>query len=131
MDAFESIRGQAAALHRELVGKGVDPLNPEAIVLAAAEKFSLDVVFLPPADPALKGAKALFDEQAGIICCEESADNVGRALLVAHELGHASAHTGSSSCSEADVDPSSSTESARVGMQRVEDYGAVSRALRN
>src|SRR5579862_9732169 len=117
MDAFDSIRDRASALHRELVAKGVDPLSPESLVLAAADKLSLDVAFLLPGDPALKGAKALYDEQAGTVCCEKSGDKVARALLVAHELGHASAHAGSSSCSEADIDPSGSTESARVGMR--------------
>ena len=127
MNAFDSIRDRAAILHKSVVAEGVDPLNPESIVIAAAGKLTLEVAFLSPGDPALKGAKALFDEQAGAVCCEDLGDKVAKALLVAHELGHASSHASSISCCDEDIDPSGSTESARVGLRRVEDYGARER----
>src|SRR6185437_13284659 len=50
-----------------------------------------------------------------------------RALLIAHEIGHADLHAGSAVCGGADIDPSRSTEAAPVGLQRVEDYGARER----
>ena len=127
MDAFEPIRTKAAALHDVLVSEGCDPLGPLALVLAAAAKRDIQLVWLPAGDPALKGARALYDDQGGTICCEQEPDPATRALLVAHELGHADLHTGSTACARADIDPSRSTEAAPVGLQRVEDYGARER----
>ncbi|MDQ7250319.1 UvrD-helicase domain-containing protein [Dongia sedimenti] len=75
----------------------------------------------------MKGAKALFDEQSGTILCENQGNDAERALLVAHELGHARLHATSSTCVADDIDPSRSIETAPVGLQRVEDYGAHER----
>ncbi|WP_172146561.1 ATP-dependent helicase [Pseudomonas tumuqii] len=127
MDAFESIREAAARLHGELVATGSDPLDPLALVHAAVARLDLELVWLEPGDPALKNARALFDEQSGVVCCETSGDIATRALLVAHEIGHAEIHSGSSSCVADDIDPSRSTEAVPVGLQRVEDYGARER----
>ncbi|MDP2780403.1 UvrD-helicase domain-containing protein, partial [Devosia sp.] len=127
MDAFEPIRSAAAALHQALVAKGADPLNPLALVEAAAADLDLELVWLPAGDPALKGARALYDDQSGSICCESGGNGSVRALLVAHEIGHARLHAGSATCAAADIDASRSTEAAPVGLQRVEDYGARER----
>ena len=127
MDPFEPIRSKAAALHEELLSEGKDPFDPLALVEAAIGCRDLDLVWLPQGDPALKGAQALYDDQGGTICCEEEGDPANRALLVAHELGHAELHAGSVTCSGSDIDPSRSTEAAPVGLQRVEDYGARER----
>lgn len=127
MDFFEPIRIKAAMLHGELVAKGKDPFDLLAFVQAAVDVRELDLVWLPCGDPALKGAKALFDDQGGTICCEDDGDPITRALLVAHELGHAELHAGSATCATSDIDPSRSTEAAPVGLQRVEDYGARER----
>ena len=127
MDAFDSIRDKASRLHDKLVAAGCDPLKPAHLVKAAADDLDLEIVALPKGDPALKGARALLDEQSGTICCEQTANGGEAALLIAHEIGHACAHTGSSSCSAEDIDPSCSTEAAPLGLQRVEDYGARER----
>ena len=78
---------------------------------------------LTPGDPALKGARALFDEQSGTICCEDAGEPIEQVLLIAHEIGHVVIHTTSSICATDDIDPARSTETAPVGLQRVEDYG--------
>ena len=70
---------------------------------------------MPAGDPALKGARALFDEQSGTICCEASGSACDRVLLVAHEIGHAVIHADSSSCGAGDIDPSRSTRWRRWG----------------
>ncbi len=127
MDAFEPIRIEAAALSEALVAAGADPLNPLALVEAAISDDDLDLVWLASGDPALKGARALYDDQSGTICCESDGDAATRALLVAHEFGHARLHAGSASCAQTDIDPTRSTEAAPVGLQRVEDYGARER----
>ena len=127
MDAFDPIREAASGLHHKLVAAGVDWLDPSALAMAAVLDLDLRLAWLAPGDPALKGARALFDEQSGTICCEKTTDVCEGVLLVAHEIGHACIHAGSASCKAEDVDPSRSTEAAPVGLQRVEDYGARER----
>ncbi|MBO9501661.1 ATP-dependent helicase [Brevundimonas sp. A19_0] len=127
MDPFDPIRSDAAALHDVLVETGADPLDPFAFVQAGAKALDLELVWLAAGDPALKGARALYDDQSGTICCETAGDEVARALLVAHEIGHARLHAGSATCASSDIDATRSTEAAPVGLQRVEDYGARER----
>lgn len=128
MDAFESIRRTASDLHARLVAAGVNALDPDALVRAAAKSLDdLAISTLPAGDPGLKGARALLDEQSGMILCERSGTATDRAILIAHEIGHVCLHLGSATCSEADVDASRSTESAAVGLQRVENYGVRER----
>jgi len=127
MDAFETIRVTAAALHAKLVATGADPDQPIALVGAAVADLDLELAWLPEGDPALKGARALFDEQGGVICCLDQGSPGERACLVAHELGHVCLHSGSSECTNDDIDASRSMEAAPVGLQRVEDYGARER----
>ena len=127
MDGFEPIRVAATNLHEAVVAAGCNPLYPSALVEAAISHLNLELAYLPAGDPALKGARALFDEQSGTICCEASGEAGDRVLLVAHEIGHVDLHTGSPMCHAGDIDPSRSTEAASVGLQRVEDYGARER----
>ena len=127
MDGFEPVRAAANRLHEAVLSIGGDPVDPMALVTTAIDHLDLELAYVPEGDPALKGAKALFDEQSGTICCEASGSACDRALLVAHEIGHAEIHAGSSSCGAGDIDPSRSTEMAPVGLQRVEDYGARER----
>jgi DNA helicase II / ATP-dependent DNA helicase PcrA len=89
MGAFESIRRSAARLHEELVSAGADCLDPIGLVEAAVRKFDLELDWLRPGDPALKGAKAVFDAQSGTVLCEMAGETGERAQLVAHEIGHA------------------------------------------
>jgi UvrD-like helicase family protein/uncharacterized protein DUF955 len=127
VEAFESIRVAAANLHDELVAGGIRPDRPMDLVLAALKHFDLELAWLPPGDPALKGARALFDHQGGIICCADEGDTATRACLIAHEIGHVSVHGASSECATDDIDASRSIEAAPVGLQRVEDYGVRER----
>lgn len=127
MDSFELARLRAAALHDELVAAGADATKPLALVRAAAARFSYELTFLEAGDPALKGARALFDHQSGTICCVDAGSDSARALLVAHELGHAVIHPGSITCHDHDIDPARSTEAVPVGLQKVEDYGVRER----
>jgi len=127
MDVFEPIRENAYQLHCELKAKGIDTLNPSAIAHAAIGTLDLEFASLPSGDPALKGARAVFDAQSGTVCCERTDEPATEALLITHEIGHARLHAGSTNCSQDDIDPSRSTEAAPVGLQRVEDYGARER----
>ncbi|MBI3803606.1 MAG: UvrD-helicase domain-containing protein [Nitrospirae bacterium] len=127
MDAFEPVRVAALQLHAELLTKGADSNQLMELVHIAVRHLEIELAWLPAGDPALKGARALFDEQAGLICCVDEGDPGVRACLVAHELGHVCVHAGSGKCRIEDIDPSRSTEAAPVGLQRVEDYGVRER----
>ena len=130
MDGFDLVRRAANELHQATLSAGGNPLDPLGFVthaIHALESLELDLVWLEPDDPGLKGARARFDDQAGLVCCEKSGEPSEKALLVAHELGHAQLHAGSLNCSSADVDASQTTEAAAVGLQRVETYGARER----
>lgn len=126
MDSFEPIRVAAERLHQQVAGDAA-PKQPLDLVDAAIKHLKLELTWLPTGDPALKGARAVFDDQSGGIFAEDVGDASQRALLVAHEIGHECIHAGSTACSAEDVDPSRSTEAAPVGLQRVEDYGARER----
>ena len=127
MDAFEQIRDAAGQLHIAGAGRDASPKQPMDLVHAALAHLKLELAWLPSGDPALKGARAVFDEQSGTIFAEDVGTPCERALLVAHEIGHVCVHAGSATCTSHDVDPTRSTESAPVGLQRVEDYGAHER----
>jgi len=127
MDSFEPIRAAAECLHLEIVGDDSSPKQPLELVSAAIAHLKLGLTWLLRGDPALKGARAVFDDQSGTIFAEDAGTPAERALLVAHEIGHDRIHTGSTACTAQDVDPSRSTEAAPVGLQRVEDYGAHER----
>jgi DNA helicase II / ATP-dependent DNA helicase PcrA len=127
MEAFDGVRSAAAQLHATVVAAGADPLNPTSLVREAVRHLGLELFWLEPGDPALKGARALYDEQSGTVCCETSGGEGDRAVNVAHEIGHVCVHAASSLCSDSDVDPSRSTEAAPVGFQRVENYGVRER----
>lgn len=127
MDAFEPVRDAASHLHFELTSEAAISPQPMDLVHTAIAHLGLELIWLPSADPALKGARAVFDEQSGAIFAEDSGDDAARALLVAHEIGHVSLHAGSTACSAHDVDPTRPTEAAPVGLQRVEDYGTRER----
>ena len=127
MDGFEPVRAAATDLHEAVLSIGCDPLDPLALVKTAMDHLDLELVYLPAADPALKGARALFDEQSGAIFCDGSESACDRVLLVAHEIAHAVIHAGSPSRGAGHIDPSRSTEMAPVGLQRVEHYGVRER----
>lgn len=127
MDPFDPIRRRARELHDEVVKHGVDPWKVLDLVKGAAELRGLELKWVEAQNPSLNGAHAIFDDQAGLILCSANGSVGERCLRAAHELGHAVLHAASTTeewCSESDIDPSRSTETVPVGLQRVEDYGA-------
>lgn len=127
MDSFEPIREAAASLHAMLVAKGADPASPLSLVESAVDYLDLELTWLASDNPSLKGARALYDAQAGAILASQAGALQDRMILIAHELGHVVIHDVSSDCSSLDVDATRSTEAAPVGLQRVEDYGVKER----
>lgn len=127
MDAFEAIRSAASALREELDGKIAAGASSLDVVETAALHLDLILTWVEPDDPQLKGARAAFDQQCGLIYCAKDGDIGERAMRVAHEIGHVRVHVRSMTCAPSDIDGSQSMELAPVGLQRVEDYGGRER----
>lgn len=127
MESFEQIRTAALQLHNKVVAAGASAISPMSLMTEALKELDLELFCFPLGDPALKGARALFDEQSGTIFCEDTDDPSEKVELVTHEIGHSILHTGAASCTQTDIDASRSEESAPVGLQRVEDYGVRER----
>ena len=92
MDAFETIRREAAALHDKAVGHGGDPWAPWSLATHAAALLGCPLATLARGDPLLRGGVGCYDPQGNVIAIEELADEAMRALLAGHELGHVVVH---------------------------------------
>ncbi|MBD0417107.1 UvrD-helicase domain-containing protein [Oryzicola mucosus] len=122
MHAVELARQRAAALHDEVVSKGADPWDPEALVKAAASSLELDIELVEPGSAILEGGRAQFDPINRAIRHEDSGTTFFKAFLVGHELGHATLGDDRVEHVAHDVDPTRPAEAAPVGEDRVVDY---------
>lgn len=127
MDATEAARREAERIYRAAVAAGDDPWKSLDFVRREAVRRELDVYALPPGDSQLKGGRAAFDSQAGIILYESAGSEFDRAFLIAHELGHVVLEGGAQDVVTELVEPDRSVEDAPVGIEKVLDYGARER----
>ncbi len=127
MDATEAARREAERVHRAAVATGSDPGKLLDFVRQEAARRELDVYALPVGDSQLKGGRAVFDSQAGIILYEDTGSEFDRAFLIAHELGHIVLEGGTQDVVTEHVEPDRSVEDAPVGIEKVLDYGARER----
>lgn len=127
MDATEAARREAERIHRAAVAAGDDPRQLLDFVRREAARRDLDVYALQPGDSQLKGGRAAFDSQAGVILYEDSGSEFDRAFLIAHELGHVVLEGGTLDAVTEQVEPDRSVEDTPVGVERVLDYGSRER----
>ncbi|MBB5442712.1 MULTISPECIES: UvrD-helicase domain-containing protein [unclassified Paraburkholderia] len=127
MDATEAAHREAEHIHRTAVAAGNDPWALLDFVRQEAIRRELDVYALPAGDSQLKGGRATFDSQAGIILYEDIGSEFDRAFLIAHELGHVVLEGGTQDVVTEHVEPDRSMEDAPVGIEKVLDYGARER----
>ncbi len=127
MDATAAARREAERIHRAAVAAGDDPWKLLDLVRQEAARRDLDVYALPPGDSQLKGGRAVFDSQAGIILYEDTGSEFDRAFLIAHELGHVVLEGGTQDVVTEQVEPDRSVEDASVGIEKVLDYGVRER----
>lgn len=127
MDATEAARREAERIHQAAIAEGDDPWNLLELVSREAARRDLDVYALAQGDSALKGGRAVLDNQAGCILYEDIGSAFDRAFLIAHELGHFVLEGGAQNMVTQEVEPDRSAEDAPVGVERVLDYGARER----
>jgi DNA helicase-2/ATP-dependent DNA helicase PcrA len=127
MDATEAARREAERIHQAAVAAGDDPWKLLDFVRREVIRRELDVYALPPGDSQLKGGRAAYDSQAGIILYEDTGSEFDRAFLVAHELGHVVLEGGTQDVVTEQIEPDRSIEDAPVGIEKVLDYGARER----
>lgn len=127
MDATEAARREAERIHRAAVAAGDDPWRLLDFVRREAIRRELDVYALPSGDSQLKGGRAAFDSQAGIILYEDNGSEFDRAFLIAHELGHVVLEGGTQDIVTEQVEPDRSVQDAPIGIEKVLDYGARER----
>lgn len=123
MDPFESVRVEAARIHGETVAAGADPLTPLALVEAAIAAREIELTWLKPGDPYLRGGRGLYDPHLDAIACEGRGDASAKALLAGHELGHAVLHFPGETIIDRIIDPTRAVEAAATGIEKVEGYG--------
>ncbi|MHA6821388.1 UvrD-helicase domain-containing protein [Ralstonia pseudosolanacearum] len=123
MDAIELARQIAASLHVQAVGRGIDPWDPYAFVVAEAKRRDLDVEKVACGAAILDGGRAKLVAGDSLIVHENTGSAFEQAFLVAHEIGHAELGDGDDQGPAVNVDPARSAEAAPIGMDRVVDYG--------
>lgn len=89
MDAIEVARRRAASIHAQALLEGADPWSPLDFVLREVEREGYAAEAVEPGSVQLEGALAMFMPEIGLILYGDSGTPFERALLVAHELGHA------------------------------------------
>ena len=127
MDAIEAARQKAAELHQAACARGSDTSALLSFVTDEAERRGIDVYPLAQGDPQLKGGRALYDSQAGMILYEDVGSDFDKAFLIAHEIGHLELEGPAQNDLAEEIDPDRSAEAPAVGADRVVDYGSHER----
>jgi len=127
MDAVELARQKAADLHRQAIKQGLDPWHPYEFAVAIANQQDYDVEDALCGASILDGGRAKLLPSGRLILHEKKGTSFERALLVAHEVGHALLGDADDSTPSKDMDFARPAEAAPVGEDRVVDYGRKQR----
>lgn len=127
MDGSEVARQIAEQLHKELTLSGLDACNPLEFVLAEIDNREIDVYLVDKGSAQLKGGRAIFDSQAGMILYESCGTDFDKAFLLAHELGHIVLEGHNEDFVAENTDASRDCAVASTAMEKVLDYGSRER----
>jgi superfamily I DNA/RNA helicase len=114
-DRWQPSRARAA-LERTLA-QTLTPATGVGLAHAALEGAGLDVFALPPGDPLLGGARALFDGE--YVAYDSTLPTPAAAFSLAHELGHRCLHGAGAACSSEDINEEWATERPPGGVVEV------------
>lgn len=120
MDAIETSRREAAALHAAALARGLDPWKPLELVLDEVERAGFAAEPRQRGATQLGNAQARFDPELGLILYTDEGSDFDRAFLIAHELGHGLLGDAEGAC---DTDQERSSEAAPEGEERVVAHG--------
>lgn len=127
MDAIEAARQEAARLHNLAVEAGDNNCSLLDFVLLEAGRRGIEVYAVLEGDPQLKGGRAVFDSQAGIIVYEDIGSDFDKAFLIAHEIGHVVLEDRNEDSVTDNIESDRSAEAPAVGAEKVVDYGCHER----
>ena len=127
MDGIEVARQVAEQLHNELALSGVDASNPLEFVLAELDNRDIEVFPADKGSAQLKGGRAIFDSQAGLILYEDCGTSFEKAFLLAHELGHIVLEGYDEDFIAENVDYLRGCETSPAVVDQVLDYGSRER----
>ncbi|WP_122653380.1 ImmA/IrrE family metallo-endopeptidase [Burkholderia pseudomallei] len=127
MDAVELARQRAAELHNETVQRGVSPWDAYEFAVSEASHQGYDVEGVAPGGAMLDGGRAKLLSSSGLILHEQKGSLFEKALLVAHELGHALLGDADDATPANEMDFARSSEPSPMGEDRVLDYSRKQR----
>lgn len=127
MDAIEAARQEALKMHIAAIESGGDASSCLQFALNAALRRNIDVYAVSRGDAQLKGGRAVYDSQAGMIIYEDCGTAFNKAFLIAHELAHITLEGDGEDFIAENVDATRSSEEPLVGVERVLDYGSHER----
>ncbi|WP_320534489.1 ATP-dependent helicase [Robbsia andropogonis] len=127
MDAVELARQRAADLHNQAAQRGLSPWSAYEFAVKEACHQGFDVEDVTPGGAMLDGGRAKLMPSSALILHEKKGSLFERALLVAHELGHALLGDADDSTPSNKIDFARSSEPSPVGEDRVVDYSRKQR----
>jgi len=121
MDNWRDIR-QRARETRGLLGPRYADAPARAVLDALLDQWDIEVDDVAPDHPLLRGARAAWREDYGLVLVDRTLSPPERAFAIAHELGHRVCHTGGHACEPDDIDDATLPVAVPLGEGRVWGY---------
>ncbi len=121
MDTWHDIRQKARAT-RALLGPREVDTSARDVLDRLLRHWDIELDELAPDHPLLRGARAAWREDYGLVLVDRTLSAPERAFAVAHELGHRVCHPGGCACEPEDIDDATLPVDLPLGEGRVWGY---------
>jgi len=121
MDNWQDIR-QKARETRALLGAHDADAPARDVLNHLLRHWDLELDELAPDHPLLRGARAAWRENYGLVLVDRTLSAPERAFAIAHELGHRVCHPGGCACTPEDIDDATLPVGLPLGEGRVWGY---------